>query len=146
MSFSETDRQPAVKTAPLVICSRGRNRVYWTDTNDRHSNTHTPPTDCSTWTTIVDDSELVRHKYNELRHTRFHSPCHRPTSSFQKVRWSSCTAWDLRLDGREFDSWPLPLILGWVTVLGRANHLGVSLNHLDQLSLLPYAGREMSTG
>jgi len=38
------------------------------------------------------------------------------------------------------------LVLGWVTVFGRANHLGVSPSHLSQLSLLSYTGREMSTG
>ena len=55
-------------------------------------------------------------------------------------------ALDVRLDGREFDSRPPRLILGWVTVFGRANHLGISPSHPGQLSLLPYAGREMSTG
>ena len=35
---------------------------------------------------------------------------------------------------------------GWVTVFGRAKHLGISPSHLGQLSLLTYAGREMSTG
>jgi len=33
--------------------------------------------------------------------------------------------------------------MGWVTVFGRANHLGISPSHLGQLSLLPYAGRKM---
>jgi len=55
-------------------------------------------------------------------------------------------ALDLRLDGREFDSRPPRLVLGWVTVFGRANHLGISQSHLGQLSLLPSAGREMNTG
>ena len=50
------------------------------------------------------------------------------------------TVLDLRLEGREFDSQP------WVTVVGRANHLGISPSHLGQLSLLPSARREMSTG
>jgi len=35
--------------------------------------------------------------------------------------------------------------LGWVTVFGRADHLSVSPSHPHQLSLLPSAGREMST-
>jgi len=33
------------------------------------------------------------------------------------------SAIDLRLDGREFDSRPPRLVLGWVTVFGRANHV-----------------------
>jgi len=33
-----------------------------------------------------------------------------------------------------------------VTVFGQANHLGISPSQLGQLSLLPYAGWEMSTG
>jgi len=53
---------------------------------------------------------------------------------------------DLRLDGREFDSRLLRLILRWVTVFGRANHLSISPSCPSQLSLLPSAGREMSTG
>jgi len=36
------------------------------------------------------------------------------------------------------------LVLGWVTVFGRANDLGIS--HPHQLSLLPSAGREVSIG
>jgi len=51
-----------------------------------------------------------------------------------------------RLDGREFNSRPLRLVLGWVTVFGRANHLSISPNYRGQLSLLPYVGPEMSTG
>jgi len=47
---------------------------------------------------------------------------------------------DLRLDGREFDSRPTRLVPGWVTVFG------ISPSHLGQLSLLPFTGREMSTG
>ena len=35
-------------------------------------------------------------------------------------------ALDLRLDGREFDSRPPRLVLGWVTVFGRENHLDIS--------------------
>jgi len=52
---------------------------------------------------------------------------------------------DLRLDGREFHSrsW---LVLGWVTVFGRVNLVGISPSQLGQLSLLPYAERVMSTG
>ena len=37
------------------------------------------------------------------------------------------------------------LILGWVTVFGRANHLSISPSHSGQLSLLPSVGREVST-
>ena len=37
------------------------------------------------------------------------------------------------------------LVLGWVTVFGQAIHLSISPNHLGQLSLIPYARREMST-
>ena len=50
-------------------------------------------------------------------------------------------ALDLRLDGREFDSGPQRLILGWMTVFGQANYFG----YLGQLSLLRYAERETST-
>jgi len=66
----------------------------------------------------------------------------------------SCTWWlgslvvralDLLLDGREFDSRPPRLVPGWVTVFGRANHLSISPSHPGQLSLLPSAGREMSS-
>jgi len=46
----------------------------------------------------------------------------------------------------EFDSWPPPLVLGWMTVLGCANHLGISPSYLGQLSLLLYMRWEMSTG
>ena len=55
-------------------------------------------------------------------------------------------ALDLRLYDREFDSRPPQLVLGWVTVFGRANHLSISPNHHGQLSLLPSAGREVGTG
>ena len=37
------------------------------------------------------------------------------------------------------------LVLGWVTVFGRTNHLSISPSHPGQLGLLPSAGREMST-
>ena len=37
------------------------------------------------------------------------------------------------------------LVLGWVTRLWRTNHLSISPSHPGQLSLLPSAGREMST-
>ena len=47
---------------------------------------------------------------------------------------------DLQVDGREFDSLPLRLILGWVIVVGQANHLSISPSHSDQLSLLPSVG------
>jgi len=36
---------------------------------------------------------------------------------------------DSRLDGREFDSRPPRLILGWMTVFGRENHLSISPSH-----------------
>jgi len=55
-------------------------------------------------------------------------------------------ALDLRLDGRKFHSWPPRLVQGWVTVIRQANHLGISPSHLGQLSFLPYAGQEISTG
>jgi len=56
-------------------------------------------------------------------------------------------ALDLRLDGREFDSLPPHAAnTGWVTVLGRRDHLCISPSYSGQLSLLPSAGREMSTG
>ena len=48
-------------------------------------------------------------------------------------------AFDSRLDGREFDSRPPRLMLRWVTVFS------ISPSDLGQLSLLPSAGREMST-
>ena len=51
----------------------------------------------------------------------------------------------MRLDGREFDSRPPWPLLGSVTVFGRVNHLSISPSHTGQLSLLPLAGREMST-
>jgi len=35
-------------------------------------------------------------------------------------------ALDLRLDGREFDSWLPQLVLGWMTIFGRANQLSIS--------------------
>jgi len=38
-------------------------------------------------------------------------------------------ALDLRLDGREFDSRPPRLVLGWVTLFGRANHRSISPSH-----------------
>ena len=47
---------------------------------------------------------------------------------------------DSRLDASGFSS---KLVLGWVTVFRRAKHLP---SHPGQLSLLPSAGREMSTG
>jgi len=34
---------------------------------------------------------------------------------------------------------------GWMTVFGRASHLGISPTHPGQLSLLLSAGREVST-
>jgi len=56
------------------------------------------------------------------------------------------TALDLQLDGHEFGSGPLRLVLGWVTTFVRANHLGISPSHLSQLSLQSCAEWEMSTG
>ena len=38
------------------------------------------------------------------------------------------------------------LVLRWVTVFGRVNHLRFSSIHAGQLSLLPSTGRDMSTG
>jgi len=55
-------------------------------------------------------------------------------------------ALDLRHEGREFDSLPPRLVLGWVTVFGLANHLSISRSHPGQLSLVLSAGQEMSTG
>jgi len=37
------------------------------------------------------------------------------------------------------------LVLRWVTVFGRANHLSIAPSHPGQLSLLSSAGREIST-
>jgi len=54
-------------------------------------------------------------------------------------------ALDSRLVDRGFNSGPPRLILGWVTVFGRANHLSISPSHAGQLSLLPSSGRETST-
>ena len=52
-------------------------------------------------------------------------------------------ALDSRLDGRELDSRPPQLVLRWMTVFGRANHLEISPNHPCQLSLLTSVGRVM---
>jgi len=54
-------------------------------------------------------------------------------------------ALDSRIDSLEFSSWLPQSILGWVTVFGRANHLGVSPSHPGQLSFLPSLDHEMST-
>jgi len=57
-------------------------------------------------------------------------------------------ALDSRLDGREFDSRPPPSpgrIAVWMTVSELANYLSTSPSHPGKLSLLPSAGREMST-
>jgi len=53
---------------------------------------------------------------------------------------------DITGDGRELDPRPPRLVLGWVTVFRRANHVGISPSHPDELSLLPSVGWEMSTG
>ena len=45
-----------------------------------------------------------------------------------------------------FDTRLLCLVMGWVTILRWGNHLSISQNNLCQLSLLPSAGQEMSTG
>jgi len=47
------------------------------------------------------------------------------------------SALDWRLDGRQFGPRLPRLVLGWMTVFGRVNHLGISPSHLGQLSLLP---------
>jgi len=63
-------------------------------------------------------------------------------------RWLGCPvvrALGLRLDGRALDFRPTRLVLGWVIVFGQTNHLSISPSHPDQLSLLPSAGREVST-
>jgi len=54
-------------------------------------------------------------------------------------------ALDSRLDCCGFNSRPPRLILGWVTVFGRANNPSISPSYPGQLSLLPSAEREMST-
>jgi len=63
-------------------------------------------------------------------------------------RWLACPAvraLDSQLYGHEFDSWPPCLVLGWVTIFWRANHLIISQSHPGQLSLLLSLGREVST-
>jgi len=61
--------------------------------------------------------------------------CSEHTSTQDGCRWSTglgspvVRALDLRLDGREFGFRPPRLILWWVTVFGRANHLGISPSH-----------------
>jgi len=54
-------------------------------------------------------------------------------------------ALDSPLHGHEFDSPLLQLVLGWVTVFWRANHLSISPIHTGQLSLLSSVGQDMST-
>jgi len=58
--------------------------------------------------------------------------------------WSSGRELDLRLDDREFDYRPPQSVQ--VIVFGMANHLSISPTCPGQLSLLPSAEREMSTG
>jgi len=41
-------------------------------------------------------------------------------------------ALDLPLDGREFNSLPPRLVLGWVTILRWANYLNISPSHPGQ--------------
>ena len=53
---------------------------------------------------------------------------------------------DLRLDGLEFDSLPPRLVLRWVTVFGAGKSPQYFTEPTGKLSLLPSAGREMSTG
>jgi len=55
-------------------------------------------------------------------------------------------ALDLQREGREFDSRLPWLVLGWVTVFGRQTTSVFHREPPDQLSLLPSAGREVSTG
>jgi len=55
------------------------------------------------------------------------------------------TALDLQLDGHEFDSRLLWVVLGRVNTIW-ANHLGISPSHLSHLILQLYAECEMSTG
>ena len=55
-------------------------------------------------------------------------------------------ALDSPLHGRQFDSRPPRLILGRVTVFGRANHFSISPSHPGQLSLLPLQDGETNTG
>ena len=45
---------------------------------------------------------------------------------------------DLPIIGREFDSRPRRLVLGWVTFFGWANHLSISPSHPCELSRLPF--------
>jgi len=52
---------------------------------------------------------------------------------------------DSQFGGREFDSRPLRLVLGCVTVFWQTNHLNISPCHPGQLSLLHSAGWEMNT-
>jgi len=51
-------------------------------------------------------------------------------------------ALDSQLDGCVFDSWLLRLVLGWVIIFERTNHLSILPG---QLSLLPSVEWEMST-
>ena len=63
-------------------------------------------------------------------------------------RWLSSlvvTALDLRLDGRGFNFRPRRQTLEWVSIFGRGHDLSISPSHPGQLSLLPSAGRELST-
>ena len=66
--------------------------------------------------------------------------------TFAKNKWRNTFRWlgspmvralDSRLDCREFDSPPPRLVLGWVTVFGRANHLSILLSHPGQLIFPP---------
>ena len=66
---------------------------------------------------------------------------HNPTDS-QVVAWRSGN-----VVGRinKVTLRPDRLVLGWVTACGRANYHSISPSYPGQLSLLPSAGREMST-
>jgi len=59
------------------------------------------------------------------------------TGSYEWLGSLVVRALNVRLDGREFNSRPPRLTLGWVTVFGRANHLSISPVLPGELSLLP---------
>ena len=72
-----------------------------------------------------------------------------PSTLFPHYWWLGCLVvrkLDLQLNGREFDSQPPRLVLAWVTVFERAKNLSILPSIPGQLSLLPSAGPETSTG
>jgi len=80
--------------------------------------------------------------------SRQYNTAHMHTRTNHWTRWLgglAVMALDSRLDGREFNSRPPQLVLGWVTVFQWANHLSISPTHSSQLSLLLYMGWESST-